>query len=163
MFRSTGSYEPDPSPTPASSISGRFRSTGSYEPDQRNFWESKYLNGFDPQALTSLTRQRRCARAERQRFDPQALTSLTLTIRYMACFPSQFRSTGSYEPDPKLYVSEMAITGFDPQALTSLTRMQSYQLLIHRSFDPQALTSLTLEFGQTARTNGVSIHRLLRA
>ncbi len=78
MFRSTGSYEPDPShlfnigpadcfdPQALTSLTklavtvivriSVFRSTGSYEPDQYNEGEGVNLTSFDPQALTSLTK-----------------------------------------------------------------------------------------------------------
>ena len=54
-----------------------FRSTGSYEPDQQHYNQPPTANGFDPQALTSLTLV--CPKLSNfiYRFDPQALTSLT--------------------------------------------------------------------------------------
>ena len=57
------------------------------------------ISGFDPQALTSLTRTERTCVQSNRGFDPQALTSLT------AAHPQQ----------------EENLHGFDPQALTSLT------------------------------------------
>ena len=54
-----------------------FRSTGSYEPDHQ-----VATNGI-----------------ERQGFDPQALTSLTTVTATSTFDDTKFRSTGSYEPD----------------------------------------------------------------
>ena len=79
---------------------GGFRSTGSYEPDLAisNSIQALY-EGFDPQALTSLTDVSERWAHVAHGFDPQALTSLTgmqaVRILHGACF--------------------------DPQALTSLT------------------------------------------
>ena len=55
MFRSTGSYEPDPVTATSTFDDTKFRSTGSYEPDPH--WDiiCKDIKSFDPQALTSLT------------------------------------------------------------------------------------------------------------
>ena len=61
--------------------------------------------------------------------------------RFMA--PYQFRSTGSYEPDPVLDVSPDFKLRFDPQALTSLTAFLKLCKAHRIRFDPQALTSLT--------------------
>ena len=57
----------------------------------------------------------------------------------------QFRSTGSYEPDPDVdLLLNHDTTSFDPQALTSLTPiLPSLCEIKDYSFDPQALTSLT--------------------
>ena len=79
-----------------------FRSTGSYEPDpdhERCFGSSE---SFDPQALTSLTGIPNGDFQLHHGFDPQALTSLTHTGTTHASNTIQFRSTGSYEPDPFL-------------------------------------------------------------
>ena len=56
-------------------------------------------SGFDPQALTSLTRLKRVMAALVISFDPQALTSLTNVVLKDSTYT----------------------LGFDPQALTSLT------------------------------------------
>ena len=57
--------------------------------------------GFDPQALTSLTEGAVYTSIEDASFDPQALTSLTDILQNKAYGDAWFRSTGSYEPDPK--------------------------------------------------------------
>ena len=100
------------------------------------------VQGFDPQALTSLTLEQHFILVSRGCFDPQALTSLT-TYQYNGQTAQfQFRSTGSYEPDPWVdTICQTKCRGFDPQALTSLTNANA--------------------FSQTAVN--VSIHRLLRA
>ena len=54
-----------------------FRSTGSYEPDPLDAKMSSQVNSFDPQALTSLTGDGKATILEVSSFDPQALTSLT--------------------------------------------------------------------------------------
>ena len=54
-----------------------FRSTGSYEPDQLRTQWLVLADGFDPQALTSLTLKNFEMQTLRLCFDPQALTSLT--------------------------------------------------------------------------------------
>ena len=54
-----------------------FRSTGSYEPDLKYADNVLFEDGFDPQALTSLTHFGPGCTAELDGFDPQALTSLT--------------------------------------------------------------------------------------
>ena len=56
----------------------RFRSTGSYEPDREMPDGLEIQTGFDPQALTSLTRLPIPPGQVGKGFDPQALTSLTL-------------------------------------------------------------------------------------
>ena len=56
MFRSTGSYEPDPNP---------------------DYYNLLLGEGFDPQALTSLTGIGYRNGRNPESFDPQALTSLT--------------------------------------------------------------------------------------
>ena len=83
-----------------SAVSLLFRSTGSYEPDRRG----RYLctiryNGFDPQALTSLTVNELLPILTKYGFDPQALTSLTAMAGEDIAAMYRFRSTGSYEPD----------------------------------------------------------------
>ena len=55
-------------------------------------------------------------------FDPQALTSLTRDILSLNFGITEFRSTGSYEPDHRLKKFIGSACGFDPQALTSLTK-----------------------------------------
>ena len=55
-FRSTGSYEPDHIAVSNKGILLRFRSTGSYEPDLHPVYNICPGKGFDPQALTSLTK-----------------------------------------------------------------------------------------------------------
>ena len=55
-----------------------FRSTGSYEPDLLNPAGVATWDGFDPQALTSLTQTPLPLSVCLPRFDPQALTSLTM-------------------------------------------------------------------------------------
>ena len=77
LFRSTGSYEPDPISFCVNSSLLLFRSTGSYEPDRVPSNSSIYLKSFDPQALTSLTETGIRWNKVRNGFDPQALTSLT--------------------------------------------------------------------------------------
>ena len=62
------------------------------------FTISQY-QGFDPQALTSLTKEYKVSLMEDKCFDPQALTSLTLKPSRKLDIPGTFRSTGSYEPD----------------------------------------------------------------
>ena len=54
-----------------------FRSTGSYEPDPFSDGFSKKVARFDPQALTSLTKDGFPRLQVIDGFDPQALTSLT--------------------------------------------------------------------------------------
>ena len=76
-----------------------FRSTGSYEPDQNRIRCFPLVDGFDPQALTSLTSTWCLLNIAIHSFDPQALTSLT-------------------RGDGKHFFSQPS---FDPQALTSLT------------------------------------------
>ena len=100
QFRSTGSYEPDPKDGRHKYRWNLFRSTGSYEPDQGSPAGPPLLIGFDPQALTSLTRWGHATKTTQACFDPQALTSLTL--------------------QGHLGVRDHHIS-FDPQALTSLT------------------------------------------
>jgi len=99
LFRSTGSYEPDLNNWAVSIWKLRFRSTGSYEPDRFVVSRGKEPNGFDPQALTSLTLPPLLPLGTWCSFDPQALTSLTAGA----------------------VVAIVAICCFDPQALTSLT------------------------------------------
>ena len=123
MFRSTGSYEPDPSLAASAAVFAVFRSTGSYEPDlyepdirkegfrfrSTGSYEPDLflpdrpirLDSFDPQALTSLTGKTLRMTVKQWSFDPQALTSLTKTIAGIGNQKQGFRSTGSYEPDPK--------------------------------------------------------------
>ena len=76
-----------------------FRSTGSYEPDPLDAKMSSQVNSFDPQALTSLTGDGKATILEVSSFDPQALTSLTFYRWKRSRFVCKFRSTGSYEPD----------------------------------------------------------------
>ena len=57
--------------------------------------------GFDPQALTSLTDCGTESTGSTDGFDPQALTSLTAWMIGLTFSGSGFRSTGSYEPDPR--------------------------------------------------------------
>ena len=102
LFRSTGSYEPDPISFCVNSSLLLFRSTGSYEPDRVPSNSSIYLKSFDPQALTSLTETGIRWNKVRNGFDPQALTSLTRLPKLLHSPLSAFRSTGSYEPDPYL-------------------------------------------------------------
>ena len=77
VFRSTGSYEPDPCIFYLFPSSVMFRSTGSYEPDPLDAKMSSQVNSFDPQALTSLTLINIWVKQSNLCFDPQALTSLT--------------------------------------------------------------------------------------
>ena len=58
-------------------------------------------DGFDPQALTSLTQKAPHNRLSDDGFDPQALTSLTDASSFANGVVEWFRSTGSYEPDQK--------------------------------------------------------------
>ena len=76
-------------------------------------------------------------------FDPQALTSLTDGTGHPHRTPLPFRSTGSYEPDPKSKFIATDSSCFDPQALTSLTLQCRLDKIRYLCFDPQALTSLT--------------------
>ena len=77
---------------------------------------------------------------------------------------NKFRSTGSYEPDPLSLVKILVFLCFDPQALTSLTNCSCTPWSFDVSFDPQALTSLTRQSAEPwIRRSQVSIHRLLRA
>ena len=96
-----------------------FRSTGSYEPDPYSIfvtWAEAAVSihrlitfndfitvCFDPQALTSLTRKIYSALFRWNGFDPQALTSLTRPYIPLYTADWLFRSTGSYEPDPTDY------------------------------------------------------------
>ena len=58
-----------------------FRSTGSYEPDPSCSTIMKGVcSRFDPQALTSLTLSWSITVVALDSFDPQALTSLTQTL-----------------------------------------------------------------------------------
>ena len=57
-----------------------FRSTGSYEPDPNMKAITTAIKGFDPQALTSLTGRVVLSVMGLIGFDPQALTSLTFGI-----------------------------------------------------------------------------------
>ena len=77
LFRSTGSYEPDPDGVRYILKAQKFRSTGSYEPDLISFRVILTENCFDPQALTSLTNATNTGEKYFFCFDPQALTSLT--------------------------------------------------------------------------------------
>ena len=77
MFRSTGSYEPDPV------ISRILVRSASFDPQALTSL-TKYcvgdvllLKSFDPQALTSLTDRFQNLMFFNVSFDPQALTSLT--------------------------------------------------------------------------------------
>ena len=54
-----------------------FRSTGSYEPDPLSLVKILVFLCFDPQALTSLTLNKAVVAKMLEGFDPQALTSLT--------------------------------------------------------------------------------------
>ena len=54
-----------------------FRSTGSYEPDPGGYPADTGVYRFDPQALTSLTVIPKPTIIIISGFDPQALTSLT--------------------------------------------------------------------------------------
>ena len=142
MFRSTGSYEPDPLPCAKAPYPGRFRSTGSYEPDHHRTILLRSPGSFDPQALTSLTGHASGAEVHLEGFDPQALTSLTIMRHLGDLLLEVFRSTGSYEPDPQPF-----------------SRHGEY----HPGFDPQALTSLTNYDIKDWIAFCVSIHRLLQA
>ena len=79
------------------------------------------FSGFDPQALTSLTKAALSGPEKAVGFDPQALTSLTISGSGQPCSVSLFRSTGSYEPDRECSNKRLHYRSFDPQALTSLT------------------------------------------
>ena len=57
------------------------------------------FSGFDPQALTSLTKAALSGPEKAVGFDPQALTSLTSPFHGLNYKIREFRSTGSYEPD----------------------------------------------------------------
>ena len=100
MFRSTGSYEPDP---PLASKSGGksrlFRSTGSYEPDHAFSPVKPIASSFDPQALTSLTGKKQ----EEKTAEPEFRSTGSYEPDHYHIIPApslyQFRSTGSYEPD----------------------------------------------------------------
>ena len=163
LFRSTGSYEPDPISFCVNSSLLLFRSTGSYEPDRVPSNSSIYLKSFDPQALTSLTEPEKPLFKSLKGFDPQALTSLTRLPKLLHSPLSAFRSTGSYEPDPKEFCFISPFNCFDPQALTSLTIKSKGNGRKIWSFDPQALTSLTEKHRLPYLLCTVSIHRLLRA
>ena len=76
-----------------------FRSTGSYEPDPLSLVKILVFLCFDPQALTSLTLNKAVVAKMLEGFDPQALTSLTSKPANKKPYQKRFRSTGSYEPD----------------------------------------------------------------
>ena len=118
---------------------------------------------FDPQALTSLTRNINELSSAYCSFDPQALTSLTQSEikklkfkivsihRLLRAWPFQnlrkwgikeFRSTGSYEPDRE-DLSDEAV---------------SFIVSIHR-----LLRAWPVPPPNPPSNGGVSIHRLLRA
>ena len=65
-------------------------------------------------------------------------------MAYQISGAKTFRSTGSYEPDPIVFLIFILTFCFDPQALTSLTGPDSDGHIARDGFDPQALTSLTL-------------------
>ena len=83
-----------------------FRSTGSYEPDPVILLAAAFYAGFDPQALTSLTVGQPEAWIRWDGFDPQALTSLTLpdssTLKLRQCFDPQALTSLTDGDSPKL-------------------------------------------------------------
>ena len=99
MFRSTGSYEPDPLDAKMSS------QVNSFDPQALTSLTGDgkatilEVSSFDPQALTSLTNKHNRMMFHQESFDPQALTSLTMYHRLTPLRMVEFRSTGSYEPD----------------------------------------------------------------
>ena len=142
LFRSTGSYEPDHRIYLLHDVLYMFRSTGSYEPDLSMMFHYPLSDGFDPQALTSLTAGTRGRSKPAGSFDPQALTSLTKADRMAAEADRVFRSTGSYEPDPG-----------------KLSRIIGSRLFRSTgSYEPDR--RLRKEYKKRGK---VSIHRLLRA
>ncbi len=78
-------------------------------------------------------------------FDPQALTSLTRDILSLNFGITEFRSTGSYEPDPGQAdiipdsVPFRSTGSYEPDHAWEI----ACTVLI--CFDPQALTSLTID------------------
>ena len=77
LFRSTGSYEPDPSKNVPSGFSYSFRSTGSYEPDRKIHRETRSETLFRSTGSYEPDLVEKAGQIERICFDPQALTSLT--------------------------------------------------------------------------------------